>query len=167
MEIAIVDPEKGRYVRAYGVADPATGRAAQVGDHFRIGSITKTFTAAAVLRLVDDGRVRLTDTIEQYVAGVPNGAVITVGDLLGMRGGVYKLEGESGFTERGSARPPSGRWEDGDTLRAIIAHPERAKPPNQQTSYSNSEYYLLGLVLEKVTGKPLREVLGSTARDFD
>ncbi|MFE3051829.1 serine hydrolase domain-containing protein [Nocardia sp. NPDC059239] len=165
-EVAIVDPAKGTYIHAYGVADTATGRTAQVRDHFRIGSITKTFTAAAVLRLADAGRLRLTDTLEQYVPGVPNGTTITLADLLGMRGGVWKLDGDTDFGIQALAHTPDKAWNDGDTLRALIVHPERAKPPNQQTSYSNSEFYLLGLVLEKVTGKPVAAVLDSTAQDF-
>ncbi|MFE3193096.1 serine hydrolase domain-containing protein [Nocardia sp. NPDC059240] len=165
-EVAIVDPDRGTYVHAYGLADTVTKRAADVSDHFRIGSITKTFTATAVLRLADSRRIKLTDTLEQYVPGVPNGTTITLADLLGMRGGVYALDQDKDFLAQALAPTPATAWNDGDTLRAITAHPELAKPPNQQTHYSNSEFYLLGLVLEKVTGKPVREVLDDTARDF-
>ncbi|MGW4249807.1 serine hydrolase domain-containing protein, partial [Nocardia sp. NPDC004722] len=165
-EVAVVDADRGSYIHAYGVADTTTKRAADVSDRFRIGSITKTFTATAVLRLADARRIRLTDTLEQYVPGVPNGTTITLADLLGMRGGVYALDQEHDFQVQQLAHAPDVAWNDGDDLRAITAHPELAKPPNQQTHYSNSEFYLLGLVLEKVTGKPVREVLENTARDF-
>ncbi|MFJ4650094.1 serine hydrolase domain-containing protein [Nocardia sp. NPDC088792] len=164
--VAVVDPVAGTYIHAYGKADTATGRPAGVHDRFRIGSITKTFTATAVLRLVDDGKLRLDDPLERYVPGVPNGTVITIGNLLGMRGGVYDLAGENDFLTQSLAQTPGAQWHDGDRLRAIIAHPEKASQPDQHTVYSNSEYYLLGLVLEKVTGKPVGEVLQDLARQY-
>lgn len=164
--IAIGDQQRyGTVTRAYGVSDVASGRPADAGDHFRIASITKTFTATAVLRLVDEGRLKLDDRLEQFVAGVPNGADITIADLLGMRAGVSDLTVDEDFRTQLLPAAPGREWSAGDTLRVITDNPDRAKPPRTETVYSNSEYYLLGLVLEKVTGKPLSAVLDELADD--
>nr|WP_255508323.1 serine hydrolase domain-containing protein [Nocardia sp. CS682] len=160
--VAVHDPVRGTYTKAYGVADLATGRPMTVDDHVRIGSVTKTFTATAVLRAADEGKLSLDDALSRYVPGVPNGDAITLRDLLGMRGGVWDLVGDNDFGSQLVAKTP-GPWHDGDRLRAIIDHPESAKPPRSNTEYSNSEFFLLGLVLEKVTGKPVREVLDEVA----
>ncbi|MFF3224532.1 serine hydrolase domain-containing protein [Nocardia suismassiliense] len=160
--VAVHDPARGTYTTAYGVADLATGRPMTVDDHVRIGSVTKTFTATAVLRAADDGKLSLDDTLSKYVPGVPNGDTIALRDLLGMRGGVWDLIGDTDFGTQLVAKTPAP-WHDGDRLRAIIDHPESAKPPRSNTEYSNSEFFLLGLVLEKVTGRPVREVLNEVA----
>ncbi|MGV9333902.1 serine hydrolase domain-containing protein [Nocardia sp. NPDC003726] len=158
--VAVRDPKRGAFVRAYGTADLATGRPMDVADHVRIGSITKTFTATAVLRAADEGKLSVDDVLERYVPGVPNGDTITLRDLLGMRGGVWDLHRERAFADQIVAKTPASEWHEGDRLRAIIAHPEKAMPPRGRVEYSNSEYYLLGLVLEKVFGKPVHQVIG-------
>ncbi|MEV6253878.1 serine hydrolase domain-containing protein [Nocardia sp. NPDC051929] len=158
--VAVHDPKRGSFVRAYGTADLATGRPMDVADHVRIGSITKTFTATAVLRAADEGKLSLDDVLERYVPGVPNGGTITLRDLLGMQGGVWDLRDYPAFAEQFDAEPTASEWHEGDRLRAIIAQPERAKPPRTRVEYSNSEFYLLGLVLEKVFGKPVPQVIG-------
>ncbi len=158
--VAVNDPERGTFVRAYGTADLATARPMNAADHVRIGSITKTFTATAVLRAADEGKLSLDDVLARYVPGVPYGDTITLRDLLGMQGGVWDVREEPAFAEQIVAKTPASEWHEGDRLRAIIAHPERAMPPRRRVEYSNSEYYLLGLVLEKVFGKPVHEVIG-------
>ncbi|MFI9534133.1 serine hydrolase domain-containing protein [Nocardia fusca] len=163
--VAIVDPQRGTFLRAYGLADTATGRPTTVDDHFRVGSVTKTFTATAVLRAADQGRLSLDDALEKFVPGVPNGGAITIRDLLGMRGGVYDYSTDPEFVEQLKPAKPAREWGRGEVLRVIAARPDLAKTPGQQGSYSNSEYYLLGLVLERVTGKPVRQVLGEIAGD--
>ncbi|WP_069165870.1 serine hydrolase domain-containing protein [Nocardia altamirensis] len=160
--VAIHDPEHGTLVKAYGVADLASGRPMQVTDHVRIGSVTKTFTATAVLKAADEGKLSLDDPLEKYVPGVPNGQTITLRDLLGMRGGVWDLGGDPDYTAQLLSKE-TGEWQDGARLRLLTTNPDKAQPPRTKTEYSNSEYFLLGLVLEKVTGKPIHEVLDGIA----
>ncbi|WP_328405446.1 serine hydrolase domain-containing protein [Nocardia sp. NBC_00403] len=164
--VAIVDPERGTFSRAYGFADIGTGRKAEVRDHYRIGSITKTFAATAVLRLADDGKLLLDDRLSNYVDGIPNGDTITLHDLLGMRGGVYDFGVDAEFAPQLLAAVPDREWTTDDTLRVIRTHPDKTQPPNIRTSYSNSEFFLLGLVLERATGRPLRDVINDLARDY-
>ncbi|WP_069165871.1 serine hydrolase domain-containing protein [Nocardia altamirensis] len=160
--VAVRDPDRGAYTKAYGVADLVSGRPMDVGDHVRIASVTKTFTATAVLMAADEGKLSLDDPLEKYVLGVPNGHIITVRDLLGMRGGVWDLGEDPGYLAQLVSKEP-GNWLDGDRVSLLAAHPEKARQPRTNTAYSNSEYFLLGLVLEKVTGKPVPEVLDAVA----
>ncbi|NMN94036.1 serine hydrolase [Antrihabitans stalactiti] len=164
--VAVSDPERGSYIHAYGTADVETGRASAVDDHFRIGSITKTFTATAVLRLADEGKLTLDDSLSKFVDGVPNGDAITLRNLLGMRGGVYDYTSDPEFAEHYFADPQTPGWKATDGLRIIRAHPDKATAPDKATVYNNAEYYLLGLVIEKVTGTPARDVINDLMADL-
>lgn len=161
--VSVDAPGRGMYTQAYGVADLVTGRPMTIADHVRIGSVTKTFTATAILRASDEGKLSLDDALSTYVPGVPNGDIITLRDLLGMRGGVWDLVGDTDFAAQLVTKTP-GEWHDGDRLRALTEHPEKAKPPRTATEYSNSEFFLLGLVLEKVLGKPVHQILDELAQ---
>lgn len=164
--VAVSDPDRGTYTHAFGTADVESGRASDVDDHFRIGSITKTFTATAVLRLADQGKLSLDDSLSKFVDGVPNGDAITLRNLLGMRGGVYDYTGDPEFAEHYFSASQTPGWTAEDGLRIIRANPEKATPPDKVTAYNNAEYYLLGLVIEKATGTPARDVINDLMADF-
>ena len=145
--VSVVDPERGTILKAYGTAD-AAGAPLQPDAYYRIASVSKTFTALAVLRLVDEGKVALTDPISRYVADVPNGDTITVRDLIAMRSGVYDFTDDKAFLDRYLAEPTLP-WTDDDTLAIIRAHAADSTPPNEKTVYNNSNYVLLGYVIAK------------------
>jgi len=150
------------YLVAVGLSDGATGAPMSVDDHWRIGSVTKTFTGTAVLQLVDQGRIRLTDPISRYVEGVPSGDAITL-DLLGrMRSGLYDYTNDEVFTkplyDASPAGPDAYAFAPRELLDISFAHPLNFAP-GAQYQYSNTNAVLLGLVVEKVTGLPLGDYL--------
>jgi D-alanyl-D-alanine carboxypeptidase len=163
--VSVVDPARGTLLKAYGSAD-AAGTPLRPDAHYRIASVTKTFTAYAVLRLVDEGKVALTDPVSRYVADVPNGDTITVRDLLAMRSGGYDFTDDKAFFDRYLAEPTMP-WTDDDTLAIIRAHAAEFTPPNQQTKYDNSNYVLLGLVIAKASGQPTPQYLAGLIRELD
>jgi D-alanyl-D-alanine carboxypeptidase len=160
--VSIVDPARGTFLKAYGTADTA-GTPMTTDMHYRIASVSKTFTADAVLALVGQGRLSFEAPLAQFVPDIPNGNAITVRDLLGMRGGVYDFTADAGFDQRYEADPTLPGWTAQDALAIVRANPDEAKPPNTATVYSNSEYVLLGQILEKVTGRPAAEALTGVA----
>ena len=162
--VSVVDPARGTLLKAYGSADTA-GTPLRPDAHYRIASVTKTFTAYAVLRLVDEGKVALTDPVSRYVADIPNGDTITVRDLLAMRSGGYDFTDDKAFFDRYLAEPTMP-WTDDDTLAIIRAHAAEFTPPNQQTKYDNSNYVLLGLVIAKASGQPTPQYLEGLIRSW-
>ncbi len=119
----------------------------------RIASVTKTFTAALILRLAQEGRLSLDDTIDQYVPGLPNGDRITLEHLLRMTSGLTNytdLEQVNGDWSR--------RWTKDEVLDEIRRAPSRSEP-GKTWAYNNSGYFLLGLVVEKVTGQTYEAAL--------
>ena len=150
------------FVRAVGVSDTATGRPMSVDDHTRIGSVTKTFTGTAILQLVDQGRIRLDDPISRYVPGVPSGDVITL-DMLGrMRSGLFDYTEDDAFTLRTTPElrqgPDAAPYTSQDLLAVAFAHPLNFAP-NTKMEYCNTNFVLLGMVIEKVSGQPFGQYL--------
>jgi D-alanyl-D-alanine carboxypeptidase len=148
--ISISGP-KGDYERTYGVGDLERHKPLRSADHFHIGSMTKTFTATAILRQVDRGRLRLTDKLDEFVKGIPNGDLITVRQLLAMQSGIFEYQADPEFQEKvgGDLLVPFGPWDVVEILR-------RSQPyfaPGEHTLYVNSNYVLLGLILEQATGE--------------
>lgn len=161
--VAIEDPAGLRMLRAYGTSDTA-GTPMPPDAHYRIASVTKSFTAAAVLALAREGRLSLEAPLSDFVAGVPNGERIRVRDLVAMRGGVYDFTEDPGFGARYDADPTLPGWRAEDVVPILQAHAGEARPPDTETRYSNSEYVLLGVVLERATGRPAGEAIEGQAR---
>ncbi|MFD9485908.1 serine hydrolase domain-containing protein [Streptomyces sp. NPDC059991] len=143
-------PGKGNYVRATGVADTTTGRPMSTDFFTRIGSETKTFTVTALLKLVDDHRVRLDDPISTYIRGVPNGRRITLRHLAEMRSGLFPYTSDPDF-EHDLLSDPSRTFTPHEVLAYGYKH-KNTFAPGTQFQYSNSNLVLLGLVIEKVSG---------------
>ncbi|MDD5760355.1 MAG: serine hydrolase [Desulfobulbaceae bacterium] len=142
---------KGNWVHAQGYADLKTGRLANVNDLFRIASLTKTFTANAVLILADQGKLNLDDKLSKYVAGIKNGDKITIRQVLNMTAGIYDFTYDDQFSKDFYDNPTMAFTSD-DLLKVLNRH----KPdfvPGKQYKYSNTNYWLLGMVIEKVTGQ--------------
>ncbi|GAA2769728.1 serine hydrolase domain-containing protein [Streptomyces showdoensis] len=150
-------PGRGSYVRATGVADKATGRPMFTDTYVRIGSETKTFTVTALLQLVDEGRIGLDDPIAKYVHGVRNGHRITLRQLAEMRSGLFPYTADEDFVHA-LLSEPRRQWTPREVLPYGMRH-ENTFEPGEKFQYSNTNLVLLGLVVEKVTGRPLAEVL--------
>lgn len=149
----------GSYVQAFGVADTSSGSPMKTDLYSRIGSVTKTFTATAVLQLVDEGKVGLDDPIAAYVPEVPNGEAITVRQLATMRSGLADYSDADGFAASVSA-DPRRELAPRQLLDWAFAEPP-AFPPGQNWKYCNTNYILLGLLIEKVSGQSLPEYLNA------
>ncbi|MFI6294564.1 serine hydrolase domain-containing protein [Nonomuraea sp. NPDC050790] len=156
--VGLSAPGKGAYVRAFGVADKATGEPMRPGMYSRIGSVTKTFTVTAVLQLVDQGKAGLDDPIGKYVAGVPNGERITLRQLAGMRSGLFNYSEDEGFF-KALTTDPARSFTPQELLDYSFRHPVLFEP-GAEFSYCNTNLILLGLVVEKLGGRPLHEFVG-------
>lgn len=135
--------------RAYGLADLGTLTPMTVDHGFRIGSITKTFTAAAVLRLAEEGRLDLGAPIRRHLADLPESwEPVTVLHLLNHTSGIPS------YTEDPSWWPRQGENLSPSTLLDTYAKPRPlAFAPGTAWAYSNSNYLLLGQLIEAVTGQ--------------
>ena len=142
---------------ARGFADVSKAIPMRPGQRFRIGSVTKTFVAALVLQLVQDGRLQLDDTVERWLPGlVPGGRSITVRHLLSHTAGLFDyVEDRLTFQDR------ERRWRPKELVRLATAHPPAREIPGRDFAYSSTNYILLGLIAETATGMPLQRLLGN------
>lgn len=144
---------QGRFTTAVGTTERGAMTAPDEGTHVRIASITKTMTSAVILQLVQEGRLRFTDPVSAYVAGVPNGENITLAHLLTMRSGLYGYTNDPGFAQTLDTAPAKV-WTPQEVLAIAFAHPPEFAPGTAY-DYSNTNYALLGLIVERVDGKAL------------
>ncbi len=152
--------ERGRTTRltsGHGNLKPKTPMRA--GDRFRVGSVTKTFVATVVLQLVGEGRLGLEDSVERWLPGVvPNGAGITVRQLLNHTSGLFAYGGDSDFVME-ATRNPLRVWTPREIVAIATAHPPNFAP-GEAWSYSDTNYFVLGLIVETATGRTLASELG-------
>ncbi|MFI6815399.1 serine hydrolase domain-containing protein [Nonomuraea sp. NPDC050328] len=139
-----------------GVRDLDRGGRPAPNGHFRIGSVTKTFVATVLLQLVDEGEVSLDDPIERHLPGlVPGGAEISVRELLNHTSRLYDYMSEPGYSTnrwRGAERFRS--YQPRELLKVAFA---KKLPDDGKWHYSNTNYVVLGLLIEKLTGRPYGE----------
>jgi D-alanyl-D-alanine carboxypeptidase len=154
--VAAVQTPHYTWVRALGVADLASKEPMTPEVHHRIGSVTKTFTATLLLQAADEGLLSLDDTIDQYVKGVPNGNKITLRQLADMTSGIASYTEDDQWVKEWLS-DPHRVWKP-DELARIGIKQSPLFEPGTGWFYSNTNYVLLGLVLEQVTGKPIGQL---------
>ena len=147
-------PGRGSFVYATGVAVRRGQVPVRVRDSFRVGSITKTFTATVVLQLVQRGLLRLEDRLERYVQGIPAGDRITIRQLLNHTSGIPDT---SNAIERGVFRDPEHRWHPMRVIRNAVRQ-KRYCAPGKCWHYSNTNYQLLGVIATQVSGRSMRRL---------
>ncbi|WP_030755512.1 serine hydrolase [Streptomyces griseus] len=141
-----------------------TGTAGERGgdDRFRVGSITKTFTATVLLQLQAEGRIDLDDPVEKWLPGLVrgnghDGRKITVRQLLNHTSGVYSYTEDPGFQEKvfgaGFLEHRYDTWNPRELVAIATSHAP-VFAPGTSWSYSNTNFVLAGLVIEEVTGRP-------------
>lgn len=155
----VKDPGNDAILISSGVADIETKAPISVDDAFRIGSVTKPYVAALVLQLVDENALRLDDSVESVLPGLlPNGEQITVGDLLGHRSGLFEYEEDPRVVKPYLAGDYGYEWAPEELIEIAVSHGPTAKP-GTDVGYSNTNYTVLGLIVEEVTGNSLGEEL--------
>jgi len=136
----------------YGQINAAERKPLTAASRFRIASITKMYTAVMILQLVEEGKLKLTDTLDKFIPQVPNAQKITIGQILAHRSGIPNVRRDQITWKPGA---PVSK----DEMLALIVKGTSEFEPGTKHSYSNSGYFVLGLILEKVTGKPYAEAL--------
>lgn len=153
---AVAQVRSGAVTRNFtsGVADLITRRPPRPDVHVRIGSVTKVFVATVILQLVAEGRLHLSDTVEQLLPGVVtgngnDGSAITVRMLLNHTSGLYDYTSDQNFSDL-FYQNPFLYFTANDLVRIATSHsPDFA--PGTKWEYSNTNYILLGMVIDRVT----------------
>lgn len=148
--IFVQSARTGSWTVNLGTSNLATKAPMDPALHFRIGSITKTFTGTVILQLVDEGKLRLDDPVARYEPQVPNGAHITIRELLNMRSGLYNYSEDPGF-DQALMNHPNTVWTPQELVAIGFKHPAYFAP-GKDFHYSNTNTILLGMIIEHITG---------------
>ncbi|KAB2350164.1 serine hydrolase domain-containing protein [Actinomadura rudentiformis] len=163
--LAEVRTPGGRAVARSGVADLKTGAPVHPDSYYRIGSTTKTFVATVALQLAGEGKLALTDTVERWLPGVVrgndnDGTKITVRHLLGHTSGLPDYLDDVPLEK---ARTPEDfrrerfRTYSPERLVAMAMQHRPAFKPGRNWAYSNTNYILVGMIIEKASGRPWQQ----------
>jgi D-alanyl-D-alanine carboxypeptidase len=152
--VGIWIPGEGNYVTTRGVSDIKTKQPMRVEDHFRIGSITKTFAATLLLIFADEKKLGLDDPVSKYVAWVPNGDKITLRMLADMTAGLHSYTEDDAWVKIAFSNFKRV-WTPRELVDVGIKHAPDF-PPGKGWHYSNTNYVLLGMILERVAGKKIQ-----------
>jgi len=152
--VGIWAPGRGFFVKGFGYADLSKGEAMNVSDKFRVGSNTKTFVVSVLLQLVDEGKLSLDDKLSKFDLGVdvPNAQNITVRELCNMTSGLFEAYHSPQLDDIDIT--PDTKF----TPQQLIAMGVQNPPdfaPGEKWGYSNTNYLLLGLIIEAVTGNKI------------
>jgi CubicO group peptidase (beta-lactamase class C family)/D-alanyl-D-alanine dipeptidase len=159
--IVLVDDQEIVWARGFGTADPATGRPATAQSLCRVGSVSKLFADIAAMQLVEDGKLDLdtpvADLLPEFAPKNPFDRPITVRQLMAHRAGLVR-------------EPPAGHYFDlegpsvaetvGSLARTTLVH-----EPTKRTKYSNAGIAAVGLIVERLRGKPFAEAVKESVLD--
>ena len=158
--LSILIAKNGRTVfeKGYGTASIELGVAMTPEMVFRIGSLSKQFTAVAVLRLMEEGKLSLSDPLSKYIPDYPLGDKITIAHLLSHTSGIRELNEMKDFPI------DANKTLRADPLKLIemFKHQPMSFAPGDKWSYCNSGYILLGYIIEKESGIPYEDYITST-----
>ncbi|HTF31105.1 MAG TPA: serine hydrolase domain-containing protein, partial [Flavitalea sp.] len=131
-----------------GLKTPAT-----IETKYRIGSISKMFTATMIFQLIDEGKLSFDTPLASYFPQLPNAGKITIREMLDHRSGLHNFTSDSLYaTYMGSPKSEA-------EMTAIFAGQKSDFEPDAKAEYSNTNFVLLGYIIEKLTGKTYAEEL--------
>ncbi len=141
----------------YAAGESITGMPATADMHFRNGAVAITYMSTLLLTLVDDGSLRLDDTIDQWLPDLPDSDRVTLKMLANMTSGYPDFVPYPDF-QAGFYRDPFRAWTPEELIGFSVAQPRRFAP-GENWDYSHSGYVILGLALEGATGQPIADLL--------
>jgi D-alanyl-D-alanine carboxypeptidase len=137
----------------YGQINGDIKTPATIKTKYRIGSISKMFTGTMIFQLIEEGKLSLTTTLSTYYPQVPNASKITVGEMLSHRSGLHNFTNDSLYLTY-NTKPQT----EADMLSIIQKEPSDFEP-DSKASYSNTNFVLLGYIIEKLTKVTYAEAL--------
>ena len=155
LSLAVMENGKLVYSKAYGYANLSNASPVTPDHKFQIGSITKSFAAVAVMLLVEEGKIKLDDPIGAYIGPAPaSWTPITVRHLLNHTSGMTEDPDSAGMRHLRDRFPDT----DAQFLELVKTIP-LLKAPGEAFSYSNTGFNILGIIIEKASGKPYGQFL--------
>ncbi|HEY4111119.1 serine hydrolase domain-containing protein, partial [Puia sp.] len=153
---AVLVAQKGTILleEGYGYQDAAAKKKNEGRTIFQIGSLTKQFTSAVIMQLQQEKKLSVKDKLSKYFPGLPFADSVTLENLLTHTSGIYNYTQNAAFMKNQATLPHSH-----EEMLALFKDKPLGFAPGSKYEYSNSNYVLLGYIIEKVTGKPYPQVV--------
>jgi D-alanyl-D-alanine carboxypeptidase len=157
--VVILRTPNGDFTATYGVTTYRGTVPTGFDQHLRVGSNTKTWVGTVILQQVQEGRLRLDDTVSKYRPDVPNGDNITIEQLLAMRSGLHNYTTTLELNQTLDNQPAKA-WTQEELLALGYKYSPDFTPPGTAFGYSNTNTVLLGLIAQqREDGKPLAAIM--------
>lgn len=153
--VAIQEDNKIVFEKSYGFADVENKIKATTSTRYKIGSITKMFTSVVILQLIEEKKLALDTKLSKFFPSIKNSEAITIDNLLTHSSGIYSFTDDTDYPEY--AKLPKSRSE---LIKKIKAGNPQFEP-NEKAEYSNSNFVLLGWIIEDLTKKTYPENVDS------
>jgi D-alanyl-D-alanine carboxypeptidase len=154
VSVAVIAGEQTILI-ARGVADRATNASLSTDHRFRAASMTKSLVASVILQLVEEGELSLTDTVEDWLPGMlPENTDASIEDLLRLQSGIFSYDRDERHMAPYLAGDMEYSWAP-EALVGLAAEHRALFEPGQRFDYSNTNYVLLALIIQKITGDSL------------
>ncbi len=150
---AFTDKNQTNFLKVVGFSDVEKQQKANMNTRYRVGSVSKTFTAVLIMKAVEDKKISLDQKLSDFYPEIPNAGKITIEQLLQHRTGIQNLTNKAEFAEY-YTKPQT----EADLINTIKKYASDFEPGSKH-EYSNSNYILLGFILEKVYKKPYAELI--------
>jgi len=149
--------QKGQILlnKGYGFKNVATNSINDSNSIFQIGSITKSFTAIIILKLQEEGKLSVQDKLSKFFPDYPHGNKISIHNLLTHTSGIYNYANDIDEGDTAIVCHPVSK----DRVLEVFKNKPLAFKPGKYFQYCNSGYFLLGMIIEKVTVKPYETVV--------
>ncbi len=147
VSVAVTEHGQPIYQKAVGFADIEADKKADIHTRYRIGSITKTFTATLIFQLIEEGKLSLDTPLANFYPQIKNAEDITIAMMLSHRSGIHNYTDLPNFFA--TAHVPKSKQE----MLKLLASLDSDFTPGSKASYSNSAYMLLGFIIEDISGK--------------
>ncbi|MDJ0361902.1 serine hydrolase domain-containing protein [Rhodococcus sp. H29-C3] len=154
--VVLIETPDGKYTNSWGATELGGSETPTLDTSIRIGSNTKTWTGTAILQMVQEGKLSVDDPVSKYRPDVPNGENITIGQMLDMRSGLYNYT-ETVDLNQALDDNPARVWTPEELVALGLSNPAYF-PPGEGWHYSNTNTVLLGLIAEKLDGKPIDQI---------
>ena len=141
------------YENTVGFSDVKTKKKASINTKYRIGSVTKSFTATLIFKAIEENKLDINETIESYFSNVKNANKITIAQLLQHRSGIHSFTKDKWFFDNRT------KYISSTEMLSKISKYESDFEPNSKGEYSNSNYFLLALILEKTYNSSYENLL--------
>ncbi|MDP3443197.1 MAG: serine hydrolase domain-containing protein [Ignavibacteria bacterium] len=147
VSVSVSQKNETTFEKATGFAVIETKQKADIATKYRIGSISKMYTSVMIFQLIDEGKLTLDEPLSAFFSEIPDADKITINMLLRHRSGIFNFTNDSIYETYNTEAKSHA-----EMLSIITNHPIEFEP-DSKSEYSNSNYVLLGYIIEKITGK--------------